>query len=123
MARKIPAEQDKIGAPPYPVEEPVAAGEIVDGKAVIVTGEQAALAAFDRTKPGRAGDGPYLTTADGVILPDGSYVPAGATFDAGAERVSTASLEAWQISGLVVANPNWPVVVNKPFAGDIVEKG
>ncbi len=126
MARKIPAEQDKIGAPPYPVEDPVANADSFteDGKAVIETGEQAKRKAFDRTKPGRDGSGPYTTTADGVILPDGSYVPAGATFDAGVEGMNSAALEGWQRSGLVVFTPRAPVKEDtKEFKGDLTEKG
>ena len=124
MARKIPAEQDKIGAPPYPVEDPTAAAFVEDGKAVIETGEQAKRKAFDRTKPGRDGSGPYTTTADGVVLPDGSYVPAGATFDAGVEGLNSAALEGWQRSGLVVFTPRKVAKeTTKEFKGDLTEKG
>jgi len=108
MARKIPAEhlQDEAD------------------KAVVETGEKAALAAYDATKPGRDGSGPYTTTAVGVVLPDGSYVPAGGTFCAGAEGVTAAMLEAWQASGLVVHSSKVSAKEStKEFKGPLIEKG
>lgn len=118
MARKIPADQDKIGAPPYEVGDPVAAQTEAD-KAVVETGEKAALAAYDASKPGRDGSGPYTTTAVGVVLPDGSYVPAGGTFCAGTEGVTAAMLEAWQASGLVVSSAK---VTTKEFKAPLIAK-
>jgi len=118
MARKIPAEQDKIGAPPYPIADETVAQTEAD-KAVVETGEKAALAAYDASKPGRDGSGPYTTTAVGVVLPDGSYVPAGGTFCAGAEGVTAAMLEAWQASGLVVSSAK---VTTKEFKAPLIAK-
>lgn len=108
MARKTPIEQKEICDPTEEV-----ANEVIVGKAVVVTS-----AKYDETLPGRDGTGPYLTTAEGVTLPDGSCVPAGGTFCAGTEGVTTAQLEGWQARGLVVANK-----VTKEFKGELTTKG
>jgi hypothetical protein len=82
------------------------------GKAVVVIDKFA-----ENPVPGRDGTGPYVVLDNGVILADGSPAPIGATFDAGAEQVSTLSLEQWQAAGLVQLR-----VASKEFKGAIVAK-
>jgi hypothetical protein len=85
---------------------------VEDGKAVVVRDLFA-----ENPIPGRDGTGPYVVLDNGVILPDGSPAPIGATFDAGAEQVSTLSLEQWQAAGLEQLR-----VASKEFKGAIVAK-
>jgi hypothetical protein len=89
---------------------------VEEGKAVIVTDK---FAKFHETEiPGRDGTGPYLVLDNGVVLPDGSLAPVGATFCAGTEKVCALSLEQWQAAKLVRLRD-----ATKEFKGDIVEKG
>ena len=118
MAKKILAEDDHIAAPPVEAVDPIANAEsfVEVGKAVVVTDKFAKF--YDNPVSGRDGTGPYVVLDNGVILPDGSLAPIGATFCAGTEGVNSLSLETWQKSGLVqLRQPT------KEFKEAIVEKG
>lgn len=107
MARKIPAEQDVIGAPPYPVEDPVANASYTEvGKAAVYA------------PAGRDGTGTHQAVRAGVIMPDGTTLAVGETFTPEVERVSPAALEYWLRWSMVVCRKQ-----TKEFKGETVAKG
>ena len=86
---------------------------VEEGKAVVVT-----ASAFDTTAvEGRDGSGPFVVLENGVILPDGSSAPVGATFNPGHEKCATIALERWMAEGLVCR-----VEFTKQFKGEVIEK-
>lgn len=117
MVSKIPIDQDKIGAPPVEVVEPVAAAvETQIGKAVIDGGPRK----FDLAGiPGRDGTGSYSVLLGGVMLPDGSFAEPGDTFDPVAENVAPAMMQVWLANGMVSMRDK----VTKEFTDTIITKG
>lgn len=86
---------------------------VEEGKAVVVT-----ASSFDTTAvEGRDGSGPFVVLDNGVILPDGSQPPVGATFNPGHEKVATIALERWMAEGLVIR-----AEFTKQFKGEMATK-
>lgn len=88
---------------------------VEEGKAVVVT-----ASAFDtEAVAGRDGSGPYTVIDNGVILPDGSAAPIGATFCAATEKVNTHVLEQWFALHLVVRSDR----ITKEYKAETIQKG